>query len=505
MMKFRITFIVLFLLTIVEWASVSVFGPLIIDITHSLSLTVSVVGITHSFFLLFSGILSFLWSYLENFYPRKQLLVVSLCFYSCGLFITCISSDLIPFFLSRMISAIGFGALLPLTNSIIVDLSPSENRTNSFALLGMALFLGTGAGIILSGLFLGVISWRLLVFILFLVSIISAFLFISIPIPQRGNVENDNIYRLGLAELKDFLKTTTNIHLILLFFIHDFVIGTITFYFVTLLRADAGFTPFSAMITQITVFIPQLFGVSLWGKKADSAYQKRTNGKIITLLFTILIGSGFSITAYAISPVYIPLFIGLLMVYSFMTSSTLSITYSILGDINLPEVRSVAFSLGNLSGLIGRSVGIAMCGFLYRRFVNSYSQIFLLWQFILVGGIIITLIRPLNHVSIDLKNITWMLDQRVKNQSAYKSLKESKPSLKDPLTMVLDNQMVLATQQKKLAKNQFYLSKMLYYSLEVIRRVLLSINKEDEESNGFSLTEVVNKIESYIKTSIQSF
>ena len=62
-MKPKFTFVVIFLITITEWASVSVFGPLVIEITQSLALDVGVVGMTHSLFLMFSGVLSFIWAF----------------------------------------------------------------------------------------------------------------------------------------------------------------------------------------------------------------------------------------------------------------------------------------------------------------------------------------------------------------------------------------------------------------------------------------------------------
>ena len=513
MIRYRFTFIVIFLITITDWASVSVFGPLIIEITQSLSVTIGMMGMIHSLFLILSGILSFLWAFLENRYTRKKLFMIAVSLYSLGLFLTCISLNIITFFFSRILSAVGFGALLPLSNSIIIDLRPSEKRTNSFALLGMAMFLGSGTGIMLSGLLLGLFSWRVLIFLLSLVSMITTFFLIPISIPKRGITEKsltivlsqDEVqytHRLGLVEMRQFTKTKTNIHFMLMFFIHDFVMGTVSFYFITLLRVDVGFTPFTAMITQILIFIPQLFGVSLWGKKADKEFRKRANGKVIILLFTIILGSGFSITAYALGPTHVTLFIMCLMVFSYMTSSTPSIAYSILGDINPPEVRSTAFSLGNLSGLVGRSVGIALCGFLYQSVFNTYHHIFLIWQIIFVVGIILVLISPLNQISLDLRNLTRLLEQRVKDLVDQKKIVEREKS-EDPLEMILKNQMVLANRQKELAKNQYYLTKMLYYSLEVIRRILKSVNfvnGEDEENNHeLHLTEVVDKIENYIR------
>jgi hypothetical protein len=97
------------------------------------------------------------------------------------------------------------------------------------------------------------------------------------------------------------------------------------------------------------------------------------------------------------------------------------------------------------------------------------------------------------------------LEQRVKHLVDQAKVVEREKS-EDPLVMVLNNQMVLANRQKELAKNQYYLTKMLYYSLEVIRRVLKSINcvnREDEENNyELHLTEVVDKIENYIRNGL---
>ncbi|MHA2127832.1 MAG: hypothetical protein ACXACO_21125 [Promethearchaeota archaeon] len=48
--------------------------------------------------------------------------------------------------------AIGFGAFLPLSNSIVIDLRPSGDRSRIFALLGVSVFIGFGTGNILGGM-----------------------------------------------------------------------------------------------------------------------------------------------------------------------------------------------------------------------------------------------------------------------------------------------------------------------------------------------------------------
>jgi MFS family permease len=437
------------------------------------------------------------WAFLEDRYSRKTLLIGTVGIFLSGLFLTSLSFNFLSFFWFRMMSAAGFGALLPLTGSIIIDLHSSERRTKAFALLGTSTFIGFGAGSVLVGILLGMASWRSIVFILSITCIISLLFFSMMKIPKKGATEkslknslSNNTqhysFRFRFAELKYITVTRSNRYFIIFFFIHDFVVGTISFYLIPLIRSDFGYDPFNSMIIQLIIYLPLLIGTPYWGKVADRRFGRDQGGKVKTLFSTITIGPLFSILAYSLSWLPPSIFVACLMMFTFITSSATSIAYSILGDINPPELRSGIFSLANLSAIVGRSVGILVCGVLYDNLQMRYSTIFLLWQIIFLTGLSLCLLIPKKAVTSEMENLTRLLEKRASEMSNQSIREEgAQPStLKDILNQVLENQMKMAKMLKNVTEDQFYLTKIVYYSLELIKRTIGRPDKVHEQEEN---------------------
>lgn len=463
------------------WACISVFGPLIIDITESLSVSKSIIGTVHSLFLIISALFSIGWALLEKRYPRKMLLISAILLFSTSFFFTSLSSNLFTFFISRLISAIGFGAVIPLMNSIMIDLHPIEKRTKGFALLGTTTFLGFGAGIIITGVLLTMTTWRTILFILSINCLICLIIFSMMRMPKKMNLNDTQFFKI--EKIKGLLHKHSNCFFILFFFIYDFVVGTVSFYMIPLIRTDFGYDPFTSMVIHLVIFAPQLIGAPYWGRKADRKFLKEPEGKVKTLFTTIVFGSLFSISAYSLHWFNVIFFILLLMVFTFITSSSTSIGYSILGDINTPKLRTTIFSLVNLSSIGGRSIGIALCGVLYDILKVNYSTIFLLWQLVFMMGLILSLIVPRKSVPSEL------LEKRILNIEIEETSQST--SLNDVVNMLLENQKKLAITLKNITEKQFYLTKFVYYSLELINRTLNRTNySQNEKQNSIESIKV---------------
>ncbi|MHA1916591.1 MAG: MFS transporter [Promethearchaeota archaeon] len=500
------TVVSILLLNISAWASVSVFGPLILDITQSFSLQIGIIGVVHSVFLIVSGISSFLWAFLESQYSPKKLLIYTLLMYSGALILTSFSVNLIAFVIFRAIAAIGFGAVLPLASSLILDLYSSETKTKSLALLGTSTFIGFGAGNVIAGFLLGGTSWQAILFILSMTCLISIVLFAFSRLPNRGSSmlsgeDHANEFHFRRTKISAIAKTHSNIFLILFFFIYDFVIGTVSFYLVPLLRTDFSFTPFTSMIIQTLTYLPLLVGIPYWGKKADIKSLNAPGGKIKLLLLTVSIGPVASIVAYSLGTVHIGIFITGLMVFTFITSSATSIAYSILGDINLPELHPTVFSFGNLSAIVGRSLGIALCGILYNTISLNYSFIFLMWQVIFLIGLPLTLLIPRRRVALEMEKVRRLIERNRQKENLISDHHATRQPRKIETIMdaILDSQMKTMSTLRKLAKNQYFLSKMMYYTLEVVKRTIHRIDKLENDNDNILSVEGQDG-DSYFKT-----
>jgi MFS family permease len=294
-------------------------------------------------------------------------------------------------------------------------------------------------------------------------------------IPKKENV-NDNQF-LRIEKIKGLLHKHSNGYFILFFFIYDFVVGTVSFYMIPLMRNDFGYDPFNSMIIQLIIFAPQLIGAPYWGRKADRKFQREPEGKVKTLFSVIVFGSIFSISAYSLHWFNVIIFVFFLMVFTFITSSSTSIAYSILGDINTAKLRTTIFSLVNLSSIGGRSIGIALCGVLYETLKVNYSTIFLLWQIVFMLGLTLSLVVPKKVVPSEL------IEKRIKDIEIEETPQSA--SLYDVLNMLLENQKKLAIALKNITEKQFYLTKFVYYSLELIKRTLNRPNHpQNEEQNS---------------------
>jgi len=499
------TLLIIILINLSGWTSLSIFGPLALEIAHGLSVRISIIGIIHSFSLIFSGIMSFLWASLEKRYPRKLLLLGAMFLMSFGLLLSSLSINFIIFLICRMMMAVGFGAILPLSNSIITDIKSVEHRTKSLALLGMCLIIGFGTGNIIAGILISITSWRMILLILGLLSIVIVGFIPAMYIPSKGKYsllnEDSSLYsfHLNRTEISQLHKIKSNIHFLIFFFIHDFVVGAISFYMIPMLKSDLHLIPIRALIFNIVMYLPQLFGAPYWGKVADKRFREKSNGKISTLLLIVIMGPIFSIIGYSLFSYNLLIFLLCIMIFAFITPSTTSIVYSILGDINPPELRSTLFSLSNFCSICGRSIGIAVCGVLYDLYFNYYGVIFLILQFVFLFGLLLTLITPLRIIPNEIHSLTILLEQRIYDSA--KDEKEPRPTVKGILNTLIESQIELFKRHQKLAQNQIYLTKLLKYSLEVMRRVLILHERNyapDHDIPKYS-TSLGQKLDNYFK------
>ena len=242
-------------------------------------------------------------------------------------------------------------------------------------------------------------------------------------------------------------------------------------------------------------------------KLADKKFVKNPNGKVMTLFLIITLGPLFSILAYLVISLNLIIFILCLLMFALITSSTISIAYSVLVDVNPPELPATAFSLSNFSALCGRSIGIAVCGTLYRYYFHAYSPIFLIWKIIFLSGLALSLLKPRKTVPLEMDKLAILLRNRLKEEKdKTKEVRVEEKELitiKDILFIVLKNQRELAEKELILAESQRYLTKLLYYSLEVTRRVIKSIDNKKEEN--FELKhplEIESKIIEYLKSKV---
>ncbi len=408
-------------------------GPLVGDIATSFGLASETeIGNISAVFLLVGGVLTFVWvaveDYLSKHYgsSRKMLLIIATILWSIGLFLSSLSRNYLQLFASQMLAAVGYAAITPLAFSMAMDLTPPDQRAIKFGLLDVASMIGVGVGFILSGILVSAVPWNVPFVIVASLGLVLAGFAMDIKEPKRGVQEREltdamargavydfHISRSGLWEM---LKKRANLLLILFTIILYTATGSVSYYFIRMMVNDHGFSSALATLFLLATFSFQAVGAIFWTRRADKKSSNQPKGKVQVLLEGLLVGPAFLIIAFLlVFPVTDGLLIGifalLIIVGWFLLSGLFSISFTILGEINPPEMRTTIFSLSNLAQTMGRGIGIFIMGILFSAFGDIYH-----YGFAIVGGlffIAIIFILPLfRSVPRELSNLSRLLRER---------------------------------------------------------------------------------------------
>ncbi|MFX0138073.1 MAG: MFS transporter, partial [Candidatus Hodarchaeota archaeon] len=155
------TFNILLLLVFYSSACIGILlpmGDVIAEILPGIHTEAQIIFISSIFLMVGAGT-SFIWAFLAAKISRRKLLIVATLIWSVAMLITPISRDFLSLLLFQIFTAIGFGAVLPLTYSMIVDLFDIEKRGHAFGLKETFYVLGVGAAQILSGFMIDLYPW----------------------------------------------------------------------------------------------------------------------------------------------------------------------------------------------------------------------------------------------------------------------------------------------------------------------------------------------------------
>ncbi len=417
-------FYILLGVNLLTWSLVSLLGPMTPELTIALSLpSEAYVGMVQAVFLIVSGVISFLWAALENRHSRKHLLILATTFWTIGTFATGFARSFGVLFIFQLVAAIGYAAVLPLVNSLIMDLIPKARRGRAFGLLAMTNIVGMGLGIVISGVLIAFFPWYVPFFLVASMGMMGIIALFILEEPKKAAQEEalksviesgaEYAFHLTWSETRQLLKSPVNLSFLFFFFLHDFAVGGVSFYLIPFLRNDYQLTALTATFFLVVVSLPQVGGTVFWGRIADKLYLKRPDGKVITLIVTIATGPIFLMIAYGLLPEWRQF--GMLaagaIIGSFIIAATSALAYSVLGDVNPPELRASTFSLMNFTGVLGRSAGILAVGALYNALGGVYHWGFFIMQFFYIG-LVTCLIIPKFRVPKELQNLESLLSKR---------------------------------------------------------------------------------------------
>ncbi len=378
---------ILAILTLFSSTLFSIITPMAFEISSALSFDENQVIFINSMFLMVGAISSLFWAFLGDKISRKILLIISTLEWSILTLLTIFSTNFFSLLMFQLITAIGFGATLPLIFSLTVDLVGSENRGKKFGDLSAIYVLGNGLGQMLSGFLIDYYTWQIPLIIVSICGLFcTGFLFL-VEEPARG--AKDDLYKaidesaLGLGykikfkDLKQIWKVKSTIWILLLNFAMFISIGAISSFFISMLKNDYGVSSTLATMFLIIIFGSQVPAGPIFGKLGDKKYKTDKKGRMKIVFICLLSGSILYIIAFSLLFIsnefsIVILFIILALGGAFLFGGIDPLTQATLG-INPPQIRSTIYSLNYLTYTFGRSISLLLLGQFFIAFNNLYS------------------------------------------------------------------------------------------------------------------------------------
>ena len=378
------------------------------------------IAVINSMFLMVAALSSLIWAVLADKFKRKNLLIVATIEWSIFTLLTIFATDFYSLLIFQLFTAIGFGAALPLTFSLIVDLVDPENRGRKFGVFSAVYVLGNGLGQMLSGFLIDYYAWQVPIFIISISGFFCTGLLFLLIEPVRGAMDNlnkksgeidiDLSYKIKLKDLQKIWKIKSTIGLLIFNFVMFISIGAISSFFISMLKNDFGLSSSLATIFLILVFSSQVVSGPLFGKMGDKKRQTDKKGRMKIVLICLIGGSSLYIIAYSltfISTDFIIAFIFIAIIYigAFLFGGIDPLTQATLGEINPPQIRSTIYSLNFLAYTFGRSISLLILGQLFLQFNNQYSPGYLILS-IMALSCSLLLIPILKYLPKDIEKIS---------------------------------------------------------------------------------------------------
>jgi MFS family permease len=370
--------------------------PLLRPISRDLGVAQSSVGLVVAVNLFLTAVAAVAWAYLGDRSDRKRVLMAGTLLWAAGVGATGFVTSYPAFFAAQALAGIGLGAVASVGFSVVSDLVSPRRRGLVMGLWGLSQGVGSLVGIGLATL-LGNTDWQAPFRVLAVVGVVAVVAYLFTTPVRRGESEpqlrelyakgGEYDHRISRADLPQLAARRTNVWLVAQGLTAQMVFGSLA-YLPVLFQAKAeaiGYEegPAIAVSGVFTVLVFSGGVLSLLGGLIGDRLQRR-NPRARALVAAIGVFAA------------IPLFLGLFffplrldlardeadertivraVLSSVVTEPAMAATflvalvaialisaqspnwYALIAEVNPPEHRGTAFSLGNLANGTGRALG----------------------------------------------------------------------------------------------------------------------------------------------------
>ncbi|TFG04287.1 MAG: MFS transporter [Promethearchaeota archaeon] len=369
-----------------------------------ITVTAAQIEFISSLFLVVGACSSLIWAILSSRFSRKKLLLIAILEWSICAALTGLANNFISLLIFQLMTAIGFGAIIPITFSLIVDLKKPKERGFAFGWKETNYVLGIGFAQILSGFLIEHYPWFVPFLVISIGGFACAFLVAQMTPPTKGEMDNVNgrsdisATWIRREDLKLIIQKKSNAF-ILIFNLALFIgLGAVSINLSHLLSnaTDHNFSIETATIFLVIIYVTQIPSGALLGKLSDKTYKSDVNGRIKIAILCLIIGAslyiiGFSMNFKSTAPIgIIAIFLLITGAGAFFFGGIDPLLQATIGEINTPQLRSTMYSLNYLAFTFGRSIsllvlmglassfGFYRLGFVILSIISLASTIFLI-------------------------------------------------------------------------------------------------------------------------------
>ncbi len=369
------------------------------------------LGVLTFSFTLATGFFMLIFGYLADKIIRKWIVFCGAFIFSLFALLTIVipagGGGYILFFFITIITGVGYGALVPSIFSLIGDIISKESRSKGYSFFSIASFFGIVVGTGLAT-FIGSSDWRIPFFIVGLMGLIGAILFIFFKEPSRIGkdqsylLERDGIeytYRINFSDLSTIFKKKANIWLIVNF-VDNIPSGIILFLLYAYMEEYHGIPSEITIFVMLLILIFIILGTIIFGIIGDRAFRKgNKKARVKLALFGNIFPIPFLFIALII-PFRPPnLFPGLLiwiilfMIGMFANGAVNGNWYATVADLNLPEHRGTVLAASNFFDIIGRAIGPLIGAVIADLFEYVFGMMTAIFAWILIPFFWIPVLR----------------------------------------------------------------------------------------------------------------
>lgn len=190
--------------TLIEILDTSVANVALPHIQGSLSASQDEVTWVLTSYLVSNAIIIPMSGWLARLFGRKRYLIISLCAFTASSILCGWATGLTEMIVFRVIQGIGGGGLQPMSQAILLETFPAEERGVAMGIFGMGAVLGPILGPLLGGFLTDNYTWRWIFYInlpvgLIAIALISAYVFD--PVYQERRVSGEEIDYVGISLL----------------------------------------------------------------------------------------------------------------------------------------------------------------------------------------------------------------------------------------------------------------------------------------------------------------